>query len=168
MHDMYEALQKQFRESMARLGSSVCIVTTKGDAGLCGITVSAVCSVTDTPATVMVCINRKSAMNAIFKSNGHMGINVLGADQQHIAMQFAGKTDVSMAQRFESDDWHSSGRLPRLVNAAATLNGDIIQSLDIGTHTIFFVTIARIYLNDNPSALVYFNRQFHGLGIMSK
>ncbi|AXF86001.1 4-hydroxyphenylacetate 3-monooxygenase reductase component [Ephemeroptericola cinctiostellae] len=163
MQDMYEALQKQFRESMARLGSSVCIVTTKGDAGLCGMTVSAVCSVTDTPATVMVCINRKSAMNAVFKANGHMGINVLNAQQKDVAMQFSGKTDFTMEQRFASDDWEHSTRLPRLKNAAATLNGDIIQTVEMGTHTIFFVTIARIYLDENPSALVYFNRQFHEL-----
>ncbi|PVM08929.1 4-hydroxyphenylacetate 3-monooxygenase, partial [Salmonella enterica subsp. enterica serovar Anatum] len=45
----------RFRDAMASLAAAVNIVTTAGHAGRCGITATAVCSVTDTPPSVMVC-----------------------------------------------------------------------------------------------------------------
>jgi flavin reductase (NADH) len=50
-----------FREAMARLPAAVNIITTAGPHGRCGVTASAVCSVTDTPPTMLACINRSSA-----------------------------------------------------------------------------------------------------------
>lgn len=57
----------RFRDAMASLSAAVNVVTTEGDAGRCGITATAVCSVTDTPPSVMVCINANSAMNPVFQ-----------------------------------------------------------------------------------------------------
>ncbi len=56
--------QKAFRQAMAHLGAAVNVITTAGPHGRCGITASAVCSVTDTPPTLLVCLNRSSAMHA--------------------------------------------------------------------------------------------------------
>ena len=55
----------RFRDAMASLSAAVNVVTTAGEAGRCGITATAVCSVTDTPPSVMVCINANSAMNPV-------------------------------------------------------------------------------------------------------
>ena len=49
-----------FREAMSRLGAAVHIVTTSGKAGRAGFTATAVASVSDSPPTVLVCLNRKS------------------------------------------------------------------------------------------------------------
>lgn len=78
-----------FREAMAHLPAAVNILTTDGPNGRCGITVSAVCSVTDDPPTVLVCVNRKSAMHDVFSANGRVCVNVLGGDQQELALHFA-------------------------------------------------------------------------------
>ena len=43
--------RQEFRDAMARLGAAVNIITTDGVAGKGGITATAVCSVTDDPAT---------------------------------------------------------------------------------------------------------------------
>ena len=52
-------VEKQaYREAMARLGAAVNVVTTDGPGGRAGFTASAVCSVTDTPPTLLVCANR--------------------------------------------------------------------------------------------------------------
>ena len=47
-----------FRDAMAHVGAAVNIITTDGPAGRAGFTASAVCSVTDTPPTLLVCLNR--------------------------------------------------------------------------------------------------------------
>lgn len=65
-----------FRDAMASLSAAVNIVTTDGPAGRCGITATAVCSVTDTPPTLLVCINRNSAMNPVFQATQRLCVNV--------------------------------------------------------------------------------------------
>ena len=50
-----------FREAMSRLGAAVHVVTTAGPGGMTGFTATAVCSVSDAPPTMLVCINRKSS-----------------------------------------------------------------------------------------------------------
>src|SRR6266850_752518 len=49
-----------FREAMSRLGAAVHVITTAGPGGKTGATATAVCSVSDTPPTLLVCINRRS------------------------------------------------------------------------------------------------------------
>ena len=49
-----------FRDAMSRLGAAVHVVTTAGAGGKSGFTATAVCSVSDTPATLLVCLNRRS------------------------------------------------------------------------------------------------------------
>ncbi len=46
--------QQTFRDAMSCMGAAVNIITTDGPAGRAGFTASAVCSVTDTPPTLLV------------------------------------------------------------------------------------------------------------------
>ena len=54
--------QHTFRQGMANLGAAVNVITTDGGAGQAGFTASAVCSVTDTPPTLLVCLNRSASV----------------------------------------------------------------------------------------------------------
>ena len=49
-----------FREAMCRLGAAVHVVTTAGPGGKTGATATAVCSVSDAPPTLLMCLNRRS------------------------------------------------------------------------------------------------------------
>ena len=53
-----------FRNAMSLLTTAVNVVTTKGVSGAHGFTASAVCSVTDTPPTLLVCMNQTSRSHA--------------------------------------------------------------------------------------------------------
>src|SRR5437667_7645102 len=80
-----------FRDAMARMPSSISIVTTDGPLGKWGVTASAVCSVSDSPPTVLVCLNRESRAHGIIKKNLLVGINVLNEDQAGLSRKFASK-----------------------------------------------------------------------------
>ena len=95
----------RFRDAMASLSAAVNIITTEGDAGQCGITATAVCSVTDTPPSLMVCINANSAMNPVFQGNGKLCVNVLNHEQELMARHFAGMTGMAMEERFSLSCW---------------------------------------------------------------
>lgn len=154
--------QKAFRNAMASMAASVNVVTTNGKAGRCGITATAVCSITDTPPTVLVCINRNSEMNAVIKENGCLCINILTADHLEIAKHFAGMTGVEMDNRFMLHDWQEKlYNLPVLNDALANLQGRIAQISEMGTHSLFFVELEAIDVRDDGDGLAYFNRVFH-------
>ncbi|WP_429913266.1 4-hydroxyphenylacetate 3-monooxygenase, reductase component, partial [Klebsiella pneumoniae] len=127
----------RFRDAMASLSAAVNVVTTAGEAGRCGITATAVCSVTDTPPSVMVCINANSAMNPVFQGNGKLCINVLNHEQEIMARHFAGMTGVTMEERFALSGWQQ-GALgqPVLKGSLASLEGEISQVQTIGTHLV--------------------------------
>ncbi len=151
-----------FREAMAHLGAAVSIVTTNGPAGRCGFTASAVCGLTDDPATVIVCMSRSSKQNAAFKENGVACINTLTSKQQDLSDIFAGRRNLSMPERFAAATWS------RLVTGAAVLDEalmsldcQIAQTNDIGTHSLFVCHVIALTPARNESALIYFGRAFH-------
>ncbi|MCV2513258.1 4-hydroxyphenylacetate 3-monooxygenase reductase subunit [Leclercia pneumoniae] len=151
-----------FRDAMASLSAAVNIVTTEGEAGRCGITATAVCSVTDTPPSVMVCLNANSAMNPVFQGNGKLCINVLNHEQELMARHFAGMTGMAMEERFSLSCWQK-GLLgqPLLKGALASLEGEISQVQTIGTHLVYLVAIKNIVLAEEGHGLIYFKRRFH-------
>jgi flavin reductase len=152
-----------YREAMSGLGAAVNVVTSKGRAGLAGCTVSAVCSVTDEPPTLLVCINRASKNNAVIRKNGNLCVNVLAGDQSPIAMQFSSKS-ASMESRFAAAAWdHLETGAPALIGAIAALDCEIMAMNEVGTHTVFYCEVKAIRGSNGREGLIYFGRDFHRL-----
>lgn len=74
--------KQTFRDAMACVGAAVNIITTDGPAGLAGFTASAVCSVTDSPPTLLVCLNRGASVWPTFSENRTLCVNTLSAGQE--------------------------------------------------------------------------------------
>jgi flavin reductase (DIM6/NTAB) family NADH-FMN oxidoreductase RutF len=94
-----------FREAMSRLGAAVHVITTAGPGCKTGATATAVCSVSDAPPTLLMCLNRRSQTNPIVVENGVFCVNTLGAGGAEIADIFAGRTGVKGTDRFATGDW---------------------------------------------------------------
>ena len=157
-----------FRNGMSLLSGAVNVITTAGVTGQFGFTASAVCSVTDNPPTLLVCMNRSSSSHAHFKQNGVLAVNVLGAEHQDISQAFASK--LSMQERFEHGNWQTlSTGSPILQDALVSFDCRIEQMTDIGTHTIFYCQVADIQMtqNEQQHGLIYFNRKYHFVGKLS-
>lgn len=159
-----ELKAKEFRQAMSQLSAAVNVVSTDGPNGRYGVTASAVCSVTDSPPTVLVCLNRKGAAHDALLSNGRVCINILSGHHEALAMQFAGMTNVPHAERFASETWENGpSGLPVLRDALASLEGVIVYTKTVGSHTVIFVEIANIRMGDSGESLTYFSRGFHRL-----
>lgn len=160
--------QRDFRAAMANLSAAVNIVTTDGVGGRAGITVSAVCSVTDTPPTLLVCVNQKSYTHDIFRINRRMAVNVLAPAHQDLAVEFAGASTLSMSERLAAPMWdHDAYGVPVLADAATVLVGRIGSETTRGTHTVMFVEIDHVDVREDCGGLVYYQRSFHRLGALS-
>ncbi len=153
-----------FRHAMSRLGAAVNIITTDGPSGRAGFTASAVCSVTDEPPTLLVCLNRSASVYQTFKGNGVLCVNVLGTGHQDISNLFGGKTP--MDERFAAGDWSTgpSGS-PSLEDASVSFDCRLSQITEVGTHDIMICEVMSIRVSDEARSLIYFNRQYHELSM---
>jgi len=158
--------QHSFRAAMASLSAAVNIVTTNGPRGEAGVTVSAVSSVTDSPPTLLVCVNRSSYTHDVFQHNRHVAINVLASDQEEIAWHFAGRTGLSFEERFALPIWdRDHNGVPLLKEAAARVSGTIVDETSRGSHSVFFVEVDTAESRDDRGGLAYFQRNFHALSV---
>jgi flavin reductase (NADH) len=159
-----EHMKRRFRDAMACLSAAVNVITTDGPSGRCGLTASAVCSVTDEPPTMLVCINQASYMHDVLRENRSVCINVLAGEYQDLARDFAGMTSCPMDERFARHAW-KPGRsaVPVLSHAIANLEGTIVELKSVGSHSVMFVRIDDISVSSDGDGLIYFARQFHRL-----
>ena len=151
-----------FREAMSRLGAAVNIITTAAVAAPTGFTASAVCSVTDDPPTLLICVNRKSRSRGEIAVGAGICVNTLAAHQQALATAFAGPID--MEERFTQGSWTKliTGA-PVLEEAAASFDCRISSIVEVGTHSVLFCEVEAIHMGDPREGLAYFGRAYHAL-----
>jgi flavin reductase len=152
-----------YREGMAALANSVHIVTTTLGGTRVGFAATAVCSVSDEPPTLLVCLNRESSVYAAFKTATTLCVNTLSASHVEVARRFGGQT--SQECRFATGNWTSlNTRSPVLADAAVVFDCRVVSRTTINTHDIFICEVVAIFRSLSPSALIYFNRAYREIG----
>ncbi|PLX37169.1 MAG: 4-hydroxyphenylacetate 3-monooxygenase [Hyphomicrobiales bacterium] len=156
--------RQTFRDAMSRYGGSVHVVTTDGPAGRAGITVTAACSVSDAPPTVLVCVNHGSPANATIKANGCFCINTLAAGAEPIADAFAGRGGLSVDARFGLGVWDvlETGA-PVLSAARVAVDVRVDQVVEADTHSIIIGRVVDATLGDEGGALLHIDREYRTL-----
>jgi flavin reductase len=150
-----------FREAMSRLGAAVHVITTDGPGGKTGATATAVCSVSDAPPTLLMCLNRKSQTNPVVLENGVFCVNTLDAGGAEIADIFAGRTGVQGSERFAIGDWTTlSTGSPVLASAVIAFDCRITEVRSVGSHNVFFGAVEAVRLGPQGPALVYHERAY--------
>jgi flavin reductase len=159
--------KEAYREAMARLGAAVNVITTDGPGGRSGFTASAVCSVTDDPPTLLVCVNRSNDSHPPLKSNGVLCVNTLTASQQDLSPVFAGLTEHTAEQRFDSGHWYRLATgAPVLTGAAVAFDCRVTQRVEISTHDVFFCEVEEIAKGDVHEGLIYYGRAYHPVRLL--
>jgi flavin reductase len=153
----------EFRDAMARVCSPVNLITTNGPAGRGGFTATAMCSVTDEPPTLLICMNSGSAQSGLFLANKRFCVNVLTADHKDLAGTFAGR-ETDMARRYAAAQWLDlpSGS-QALADAIVSFDCKLQDARLVGTHHILIGEVTDIVTRQDGDALLYFNRAFVGL-----
>lgn len=151
----------QFREAMSQLGAAVHVVTTAGPAGTAGFTATAVSSVSDQPATMLVCVNRRSQCSPILQENRVLCVNTLRAGADPVADVFAGRTRVAMAERFNGASWTElSTGSPVLMDAVVAFDCRVIEIKAVATHNVIIAGVVAVRLGKPGPALVYHERAY--------
>ncbi|MGL4636796.1 MAG: flavin reductase family protein [Beijerinckiaceae bacterium] len=153
-----------FREAMSQVAGAVHIITTNGDGGLAGATATAVTSVSDTPPSLLVCLNQNSSTLAAIRSNKTFGINILSDQHLDLANRFAGQTGVQGAERFEqSAGWQNLQSVPVLAGALATFTCSLADMKTVGSHMIIIGTVEKVSVHAGGAPLLYHRRGYKTL-----
>ena len=156
--------KQAYRDAMARFGAAVNVITTAGPGGRAGFTASAVCSVTDTPPTLLVCANRTQQ----FLPGVH---GQHGAMREHAGPRAGGtfatvrRIDrAPMEGRFGAATWHTLATgAPVLDGAAVAFDCRIDKVVEVGTHDVFFCVVEAVELGPVNANLIYYARRYHSL-----
>jgi flavin reductase len=154
-----------YRTAMAKVAAPVHIITTRSDGQNYGMTATAVCSVTDTPPRLLVCINRTAQSYEHFLASGILAVNTIQAADQNIAAVFAGAGGIKdMDVRFSHGGWDElETGAPVLTSAISSFDCRIIQTTRQETHDILLCEVVALRVAEQPEPLLYFDRRFVGL-----
>ncbi len=146
------------KEGMRRLASGVSVITSvdlKGNPY--AMTATSVTSVSDSPASLLVCINKSTRMFEAIAEGGQFCVNLLSHDQESISNRCA--SGDQGAGRFELGAWSSARSLPYLDGALAAFFCRQDQCIDYGTHRIVIGEIEEVLVADSDeiNPLVYLN-----------
>lgn len=152
------------REGMRRLASGVSVISCLDQEGQpYAMTATSVTSVSDAPASLLVCVNRSARAHDAITASGHFAVNVLSRDQDGISNLCAGGEEGK--KRFELGHWQGFEQLPFLSDCLAVFKCQVDHSMDYGTHRIFIGLINQVLVGDpeHGDPLIYLNGQYRGL-----
>ncbi len=153
-----------FREGMSRVAGAVHVVTTDGAAGRGGFTATAVTPVTDSPASLLVCVNTGSRSAQALLLNRVFCVNTLAGADVELADIFAGRAGLQGAERFSRGEWDilKTGS-PALMTSLVSFDCRISDARVVATHHVIIGDIVSIRLGEPKSPLVYQGRHYHEL-----
>ncbi|TFL17054.1 flavin reductase family protein [Jannaschia formosa] len=155
-------LRDAFIQAMSRAAATVSVVTTDGPAGLAGVTVSAMTSVSADGAapTMLICINKDASAARPILDNGVFAINVLEAGQQRIADLFAGRAGASGAERFAGLEIETMATGAPILPGLAAFDCDLQDVDPIGTHHVILGAVRAVRSSDTGTPLIYGMRSY--------
>lgn len=154
-----------YRALMRHQAGAVAIVATVWGDVRAGLTATAYSSLSDQPPTLLVCVQRKVGAHDLIAQSKMFSVNILAADQQDVAVRFAGSGGVRGADRFNGHGW---GQLttgaPVLEHALAVLDCELVESHGFTTHTIFIGRVVDGATRPEAQPLLYFRGDYWNLG----
>jgi flavin reductase ActVB len=150
-----------FREAMSRLPSPVTVVTTLDPAGQpCGMTASAVCSLSLEPPLVLVAVARSASTYRALTTAPGFVVNILGNAHREVASRFA----THGVDRFAGGEFalRPGDGIPYLPDALARVGCRTHDRVGQGDHTLLIGAVTDVELGVGEP-LVWQQRAFHTL-----
>lgn len=147
------------RRALASMATPVVAVTTTVEGGRYGFTANSFTSVSMDPPLLGVYIAETASAFAAFMRAEKVAFNILAADQEHVARQFA----TSGIDKFAGLEFDPElPDVPALKDTMVTIAGRVADRVVLGDHVLLLVTPTESTAV-RPSPLIYHQRAFHQL-----
>ncbi|MFC8045326.1 flavin reductase family protein [Nocardia sp. NPDC057353] len=125
-------LAAAFKDAMAAVCTPVAVVTALDGARPHGTTVSAFASLSASPPSLLVSLDRGSDLLALITVSGEFGVNILGHGQSELAARFARKGQ----DKFAGVEWSGADGVPRLAGVPGWFACRVAQSVPAADHVL--------------------------------
>lgn len=157
-------LKDGLRTGMRRLASGVCVISTFAEDNQYAMTASSVTSVSDEPASLLVCVNQEATMQSVLSFGQPFVINVLSQSQQDVSNNCASRNEE--VGRFDLGDWQlDEAGMPYLADAQVNFFCEVDnKDYTYGTHRIVIGLLKKVIVSDDPvNPLIYVNGAYAAL-----
>lgn len=143
---------RAFRQALGQFPTGVCIVTTKIEGALLGMTVSSFNSLSLDPPLVLFSIDRRAASLPLWEKAKAYAVNVLAENQKDLSNRFA----RSLANKWEATSY-ADGFLnaPVLPGVSAVFECAAYAKHEAGDHTLFIAEVKRFRTYADRQPLVF-------------
>lgn len=138
--------ERTLRSCLGRFATGVVVVTFAVDEGPRGITVNSFTSVSMDPPLILVSVARRARFHDALRGQTFC-VNVLGAEQEDVARQFAGARPGAFAE----PAWVQGAYAPRLAGVLAHLECHPWRDYEGGDHTLFLGEVAGFDFRDGDA-----------------
>ena len=150
-----------FRAAMRSVPGTVSIVTTGRAPNRHGLTLTAGCSLSAAPPSVLVCVNRSAGAHDIILSSGSFCWNILGVEHRDLALKFSGQDGSKGDIRFGDGVWCDlKTGAPSLVGAVCSFDCRVVNAYSDSSHTIFTGEVVAQTTRAGCESLVYIDGCF--------
>jgi 3-hydroxy-9,10-secoandrosta-1,3,5(10)-triene-9,17-dione monooxygenase reductase component len=149
-----------FREVFGHFATGVAVITSAGPGGAGGMTANAMCSLSLDPLLALVCFQDRARTLPVVREAGRFGINVLGAEQEHLAGVFASK--VPEEEKLEGVEHTFEYGVPIIAGAVAWAACRLRDLLAGGDHTI---AIGEVVAMGEGRPLIWYRGEYHTLTV---
>jgi flavin reductase (DIM6/NTAB) family NADH-FMN oxidoreductase RutF len=158
-----------FKTALRHVSGSVSIVTSGREPQRHGLTVTAACSLSVDPATVLVCINKSAGAHDVIMRTKCFAWNLLNTDQVDLAQKFAGMDGNKGDVRFCAQRWTGlvTGS-PILIDSLCSFDCQVVGTQPGGTHTVFFGAVLGAVHHEHYESLIYRHGKFAAPRVLSE
>ncbi len=147
----------EFRSAMGDMPGAVTIITSWTPNGMpSGATLSAVVSLSLDPPLMLACFDHASNTLGAIESQGKFLVHVLAHGQQHVAMEFSGKS----AEKFKDIEWEIGALgLPQIDGCVIVVACELHDVIEAGDHKIVIGRAIEIERESTLNPIVYARRK---------
>ncbi|MGX5721492.1 flavin reductase family protein [Shinella zoogloeoides] len=151
------------KAALRTLGGGVSIITAGEGENRTGATVTSATALSVEPARMLVSLNRTSSTWPIVERYGHFGINIVGADHEELANQFAGRGGLRGPDRYRGAEWTTAvSGAPLLLGAVAAIDCTVEEAIERHSHVIVIGKVQGIRTGTGHS-LLYQDGRYHAV-----
>lgn len=153
----------KFRNLMRHQAGAVTIIAVGKPGNRTGLTATAMCSLSDSPPSVLICVNKNASAHAPIRETRSFSVNLLSRQQDDLAKRFSTKKLEGEA-RFDADTWDTMVTgAPTLKDTIATLDCELMDEHVVDTHSIFIGRVRDGRFAETADPLLYFRGDFWNL-----
>jgi flavin reductase (DIM6/NTAB) family NADH-FMN oxidoreductase RutF len=149
------------RELMRLWPHGVSVLAVDNDGDRMGVTVSSLVSLSLEPPLIGISVGKQASLYELLRGAGTFAISMLGSGQEAIARQFA--SGLPPIVHWEGVAIREGQFAPLIEGALGWIEARIRAEHDAGDHTFFVADVLTAEPGPSTSALVYRDREYHGL-----